>query len=1358
LDAELRSNHPGVRAESEGTASAAADAIRPQSLPLIELTTLGAAELRVRNAAGEVAALLGPGKPLGLITYLALIAGHSATRDHLLDLFWSDLEPEGGRHALRQTLWYLKRRLGVSLLTSSDSTVALTMSVASDRDRFIEAAETDALEVAVELYTGDFLPQFALPGGAEFEHWADLERERLRATFVRSAERLTRHWLSVPRPREAVALARRTRDAAPNAELTWRLLLEALISSRDHVGAMVEADALERRLNDEKAGPDSATRALMRAARRQTDHAARAAKSDASSLTAELVGREAEFARLLSAVTESRDGRARHLHVSGRAGIGKSRLISDVEARLRARRTRVASVRARPGDRQIPFSLLAELALALGELSGANGVAPEVASTLVTLNPRLSSVFSAKPAQAREPDLVRTRSLAISELLASVAEDGAIALFVDDVHWADEESQRALGSALGRLSGEHVLAVTASRQGFMPSFDLSAAEPITLAPLTAAQVGAMVASLGTVPEGIPADELSKRMQGATHGSPLLILELLESLIESGAVGLEHGEWRVHNFEALTSAIMSGSAIYHRLAGLPVAEQRVILASSLAGVPLPLETYARAVGIDARDLEPLLNDLERRGLVVRNTSGWQPAHDEIAEAMAELSPIEERAHAHRRLARALAELRTQPVQLIRAARQFMIVEDEQGLDDVFSDWLAAGRGRNDARSAVRLASDFLGEESPSPRARRLAARAPFFVRHPPNYWYAAAAAVLVLATTVLSMRAPVPAPPPPDAVLLARTEENGKAHFSRLEFRREEFDRADVIDLKTFGRRSDSLRFAVRGVTSLAFDGRIVSARNMTDSGGIDLFVTDKSGATRRVTTSRGDDVQPSWSPDGRFIAFSTARWDSLSHYSLALLDPRTLAVRRLTQGPYSDGAPHWSPDGTRIVFARRAWDGSPDRLCIVTPAGDVTSCANEPNAAAMGVMGWYDSHRVVVQTNRQAKNESVVQILDLDEGNWTTLRRYASIDADLSPDGKWVLCYCSEPGRPPRTRIWPVESPADERDVRAGPVSDLPMQLHWVAPLPHARYLDSVNVDIPTGGVALNAPHQLSAHGRDQTGAGIDLQDLTWSSPDTAIATVSPNGLLIPKRDGRVRVNVSAGGWRTAQAWIEVVAPSSHVAFSTRWVEPLERSFVLFGDPKPAIVDDKRFGRAFFNRGDGSFNSGIYSSAKFDARDGLGVEAWISEPQTMTQWQLIEIALSSSLDEAALATWDHRTGSLPRLEGAALRWCGAAAPPAEGPASRNIVRNTGDEQSVDIQVPSLSSGAWIQLRVQLFPDGSCGVAINGEPRSITRRSSDLSAPFRLILDGNSYATKVLVGPLEVWRGVRNDIDWRRLPR
>jgi len=36
------------------------------------------------------AVLLGPGKPLTLLAYLRAIPGQTATREHLVDLFWAD--------------------------------------------------------------------------------------------------------------------------------------------------------------------------------------------------------------------------------------------------------------------------------------------------------------------------------------------------------------------------------------------------------------------------------------------------------------------------------------------------------------------------------------------------------------------------------------------------------------------------------------------------------------------------------------------------------------------------------------------------------------------------------------------------------------------------------------------------------------------------------------------------------------------------------------------------------------------------------------------------------------------------------------------------------------------------------------------------------------------------------------------------------------------------------------------------------------------------------------------------------------------------------------------------------------------
>ena len=135
------------------------------------LVTLGGASL-IAPPGGQV--LLGPGKPLALVTYLALSPGRTATREFLTGLLWADMDSDRARHALRQTLWQLRQLLGEETLTGRDE-IRLTTDIASDRDAFLAAVERGDFEAAVELYTGPFLARWRstarLPLDQQYRIW-----------------------------------------------------------------------------------------------------------------------------------------------------------------------------------------------------------------------------------------------------------------------------------------------------------------------------------------------------------------------------------------------------------------------------------------------------------------------------------------------------------------------------------------------------------------------------------------------------------------------------------------------------------------------------------------------------------------------------------------------------------------------------------------------------------------------------------------------------------------------------------------------------------------------------------------------------------------------------------------------------------------------------------------------------------------------------------------------------------------------------------------------------------------------------------------------------------------------------------
>jgi len=81
---------------------------------------------------------------------------------------------------------------------------------------------------------------------------------------------------------------------------------------------------------------------------------------------------------------------------------------------------------------------------------------------------------------------------------------------------------------------------------------------------------------------------------------------------------------------------------------------------------------------------------------------------------------------------------------------------------------------------------------------------------------------------------------------------------------------------------------------------------------LDIFVVPAEGGDRRlVAGGPGQEDQPDWSPDGRYIAFSSTRQ---GNWNIYILDRVSGNVRALTNDPAHESSPSWSPDGGTIYF------------------------------------------------------------------------------------------------------------------------------------------------------------------------------------------------------------------------------------------------------------------------------------------------------------------------------------------------------------------------------------------------------------------------------------------------------------
>ncbi|HEY6149528.1 MAG TPA: S9 family peptidase [Gaiellaceae bacterium] len=85
-----------------------------------------------------------------------------------------------------------------------------------------------------------------------------------------------------------------------------------------------------------------------------------------------------------------------------------------------------------------------------------------------------------------------------------------------------------------------------------------------------------------------------------------------------------------------------------------------------------------------------------------------------------------------------------------------------------------------------------------------------------------------------------------------------------------------------------------------------------------VFVVPADGSGQAVQATDGDfeDASPSWSPDSRRLAFSSARqedWDVEVERDIYVVDAEGGEPERLTEGESRYEAPSWSPDGSTIA-------------------------------------------------------------------------------------------------------------------------------------------------------------------------------------------------------------------------------------------------------------------------------------------------------------------------------------------------------------------------------------------------------------------------------------------------------------
>jgi len=360
--------------------------------------------------------------------------------------------------------------------------------------------------------------------------------------------------------------------------------------------------------------------------------------------------------------------------VEGEAGIGKTRLVSELLSSPALSRHRRLVGHCHPVQDGFPFGPLVEALEGLdGELPSAS-VNP-VVGALHPLLPELAPQLPPRLEPLDDPGVVRHRLFrAFRELLGAL---GPTVLVLEDLHWADPSSVEMLTFLLRRPPAGLVFIVTYRREELAadaPLLSLGTHVPgsvvremVSLPPLNHQEVrdlaGAMLA------RGEVSEQLGRHLWMRTAGVPFALEEYIQLLRDQDQLVFFEGRWRGGDLRSPGVPPAIRDAVRQRLAVLGadarlMAEAVTVLSAPAAEVPI-----GKVAGLSPSRSRVALSQALASGLMREVEGGlFGLRHALAGQAVYEGIPSPERRSRHLRAARML-EADQEPDSLIQTAYHF-----------------------------------------------------------------------------------------------------------------------------------------------------------------------------------------------------------------------------------------------------------------------------------------------------------------------------------------------------------------------------------------------------------------------------------------------------------------------------------------------------------------------------------------------------------------------------------------------------------------------------------------------------------------------------------------------------------------
>ena len=407
-------------------------------------------------------------------------------------------------------------------------------------------------------------------------------------------------------------------------------------------------------------------------------------------ISEKLFGRRKHLQQLSEALDRVAQGGMETIICVGKAGVGKTTLIKELEKEALAQGALVTTGRHNPINTEVPYTAVAagfgNLIKQLLTRPNFEEIKQQIVNDLagyeraiLSAIPDLSLVLTEPPQQDNELPPSETREKLIGGLTAlirSIAKpDQPLIFCLDNLHWVDPASIELFDPLLVQQTLPHVMLLGAYR---VPSDNEAIRQ--TAARLASQNTKIDLVRLGNLDiENVqslisetffrPLDEVAKLAQLVFHktdGNPLATREFLLSLHETGAVSFnrEHREWEwdieaIRNFPPTENV---SELLATKIGHLEPNISNLLKTASCIGGIFDLQTIQQVTDLSYAETTSTISKAIREGYLLQissaqeegSTASYQFSHERIQQAAYSLIDVTERRKIHTKIGNVLLQ--------------------------------------------------------------------------------------------------------------------------------------------------------------------------------------------------------------------------------------------------------------------------------------------------------------------------------------------------------------------------------------------------------------------------------------------------------------------------------------------------------------------------------------------------------------------------------------------------------------------------------------------------------------------------------------------------------------------------------